>query len=122
MILVQIFEKKWRKKFPFPKEVKVTKYPCTIGRAVKNQITIEDDSISAEHAIIEKTESGYLLRDLGSRNRFFANGMRRSEIDIIQSLVVEGNSAWLIPLNRRRAIFSMTRLVYRPDILDGLGR
>jgi hypothetical protein len=48
----------------------------TLGREASNAIAIPDRSISARHAILRRTPSGYELEDLGSRNGTFVNGER----------------------------------------------
>jgi len=51
-----------------------------IGRAPSCQIAIEDDTISREHARIQRDKEGqFTLRDLGSRNRTYLNGQAITE-------------------------------------------
>ncbi|MEB3310496.1 MAG: adenylate/guanylate cyclase domain-containing protein [Snowella sp.] len=51
----------------------------TIGRNKENDIVIRDHSISRNHAILQRTETGdFLLIDLGSSNGTFINGRRVS--------------------------------------------
>ncbi|MEO8072872.1 MAG: sigma 54-interacting transcriptional regulator, partial [Acidobacteriota bacterium] len=45
----------------------------TIGRALRNQLTIPDTVMSREHALIRKTAEGYLLEDLNSQNGIYVN-------------------------------------------------
>jgi pSer/pThr/pTyr-binding forkhead associated (FHA) protein len=40
----------------------------TIGRAPSNDVVIDDPTVSAQHASLTKSPSGYRLRDLGSTN------------------------------------------------------
>lgn len=47
----------------------------TIGRAINNNIVIQDGSVSKNHLKITKTAQGeYILEDLGSTNGTFVNG------------------------------------------------
>ena len=39
-----------------------------IGRALDNDIVLEDASVSRHHAVIESRNGGHVLRDLGSQN------------------------------------------------------
>jgi pSer/pThr/pTyr-binding forkhead associated (FHA) protein len=48
----------------------------TLGRSSDNTVKVEDKNISRNHAIIEKTDEGYRLRDLESRNGTFLNTNR----------------------------------------------
>lgn len=48
----------------------------TIGRSTSNQVVIDDATVSAQHAIIEKTDTGYQIRDLDSTNGVYVNGKR----------------------------------------------
>ncbi len=45
----------------------------TIGRALRNQLTIPDTVMSREHALIRKTAEGFLLEDLNSQNGIYVN-------------------------------------------------
>jgi len=45
-----------------------------IGRRDGNDLIISDPSVSGSHCEIEKSESGYVLRDLGSTNGTRVNG------------------------------------------------
>lgn len=49
---------------------------CTIGRAPENGISVPDGSVSAKHARIVRTDDGFLIEDLQSRNGTFVNGER----------------------------------------------
>src|SRR5690349_2963013 len=51
----------------------------TIGRSEENDIAIPSDHISRRHAEVRWDGSGYLLRDLGSKNGTFLNGIRLTE-------------------------------------------
>ncbi|MDQ3032136.1 MAG: response regulator [Myxococcota bacterium] len=49
---------------------------AVIGRGTGSDVTIEDSLVSREHAVISRDESGWMVRDLGSRNGTFVNGRR----------------------------------------------
>lgn len=51
----------------------------TIGRNADNQLVIDDGTVSAHHAVIERTDRGFLIRDLDSTNGIFVNGKRMAE-------------------------------------------
>ena len=51
----------------------------TLGRSFENRIVIEDTSISRQHAMLQRLDSGAIfLVDLGSSNGTFVNGLRVS--------------------------------------------
>jgi two-component system cell cycle response regulator len=51
-------------------------HPVTIGRDVRADRTLSDGSISRAHCMVERSESGYVLVDLGSTNGTLLNGER----------------------------------------------
>lgn len=57
----------------------VIKSYWTVGRGAENDLVLNDQWISRNHAILQSTETGeFLLIDLGSRNGTFVNGRRVS--------------------------------------------
>ena len=77
-----------------------------IGRREGNDWTIQDGSISGTHCEIEKTKTGYLLRDLGSTNGTKVNGdtvkvsgIYKNDIIIVGdvSMTIDGED---VPQNR----------------------
>jgi DNA-binding NtrC family response regulator len=51
----------------------------TIGTLPENSIVLTDPTVSRRHAIVEETASGYLLKDAGSTNGTFLDGVRVRE-------------------------------------------
>ncbi len=47
-----------------------------IGRSLRNVVAIDDEFLSAEHAILTWREGRWWLEDLGSKNGTFLNGVR----------------------------------------------
>jgi len=54
-----------------PTIVNIHTFPCRIGRSLKNNVILEDLSISKEHAIINFDTQGLYLMDLDSTNGIF---------------------------------------------------
>lgn len=50
--------------------------PTNIGRDGHNQIVLDDDAVSAEHARIKLERKQFVLYDLASTNGTFVNGRR----------------------------------------------
>jgi pSer/pThr/pTyr-binding forkhead associated (FHA) protein len=49
---------------------------CTIGRTNDNALAVPDSSVSSKHARILRTDDGFVIEDLQSRNGTFVNGER----------------------------------------------
>jgi len=54
-----------------------------IGRDLNNEICFDDITVSRSHAMIEKNEKGYSIRDLGSLNGTYLNAVAIKESSII---------------------------------------
>jgi EAL domain-containing protein (putative c-di-GMP-specific phosphodiesterase class I) len=59
--------------------IAIARDPFVIGRSHSAHLTICSQKISKQHAIISRTPSGFLIRDLGSTNGTFVNGRRIEE-------------------------------------------
>lgn len=55
----------------------------TIGRSLGCPVRLEDHSVSRHHADIEKTDAGWVVRDLGSKNGTHVNGKLISDAVVI---------------------------------------
>ena len=49
---------------------------CTIGRSSDNVISVPDGSVSSKHARIVRSDEGFAIEDLQSRNGTYVNGER----------------------------------------------
>jgi hypothetical protein len=58
---------------------RVAAFPCTIGRGYHNDIILPDPHVGDRHMSIEKTESGWLVRDLSPVNGIALNGQHMRE-------------------------------------------
>ena len=58
----------------------------TLGRGSENDIVIDCSSISVHHAVMERIEGGYQLRDLGSTNGTKYKGKARDIIELIDGI------------------------------------
>jgi pSer/pThr/pTyr-binding forkhead associated (FHA) protein len=48
----------------------------SIGRALRNVVPIDDEFLSAEHALLTWREGGWWIEDMGSKNGTSVNGVR----------------------------------------------
>ncbi len=57
----------------------LNKSHVVIGRDIRCDVMINDDSVSRRHAEVVRLAEGYLFRDMGSKNGCFVNGQRIQE-------------------------------------------
>lgn len=57
-------------------EVPVRSPVLRIGRGAENDVVLDDDSVSARHALLEFDQGAWRLTDLGSTNGTYAEGVR----------------------------------------------
>src|SRR5437763_16766776 len=55
----------------------------TIGRIAGNDLQLEDQKVSRHHAVIEVHDGQTVLRDLGSRNGTYVDGVRLSGAHVL---------------------------------------
>ncbi|OAI40973.1 hypothetical protein AYO38_00905 [bacterium SCGC AG-212-C10] len=68
--------------------VAVTHTPFSIGRGPGNDLVLPSMSVSRNHAELLRTENGFLLRDLGSKNGLVVNAKRFEEVVLTPGLPV----------------------------------
>ncbi len=66
------------------KRVRLTDAETVIGRDESAKIRVATHEVSRQHCLIIVSESGVLVRDLGSRNGTFVNGMPIAEETTLQ--------------------------------------
>jgi pSer/pThr/pTyr-binding forkhead associated (FHA) protein len=69
----------------------------SIGRLPKNDIVIDNLSVSRRHAVIQRTKKGYKVNDNGSKNGTFLNGKQ-----IEESLLKDGD---VITIGKYQIVF-----------------
>lgn len=72
----------------------------TIGRARTNALILDDPEVSKRHAVILRTQRGFVVRDLSSSNGTYVNGRLIKTSDLLPGDVVEfGNSRYSVVLD-----------------------
>ena len=66
----------------------------TFGRLPDNDVVLGDVGVSRTHAVIEKTEDGFVLRDLNSTNGTFVN---RNNVGSREHLLKNGDDICMAP-------------------------
>jgi pSer/pThr/pTyr-binding forkhead associated (FHA) protein len=74
---------------PQPYRFQLDRQKVNLGRGSENDIVIEDGSASVKHAVMERIDGGYQLRDLGSTNGIKLDGERHEVIPLRHGLTVK---------------------------------
>ncbi|MCW1913665.1 FHA domain-containing protein [Luteolibacter sp. GHJ8] len=74
---------------PQPYRFQLDRMKVNMGRGSDNDIVIDDGSASVTHAVMERIDGGYQLRDLGSTNGIKLDGERRDIIPLRHGLTVK---------------------------------
>jgi hypothetical protein len=68
--------------------VQVTHTPFTIGRGPGNDLVLPSLAVSRDHAELVRSEYGFALIDLGSRNGLVVNGRRLERVELAPGMRV----------------------------------
>lgn len=90
---------------PKLRTVPIQEFPFIIGRAESASLRINSTSVSREHAEVEKTPTGFRLRDLNSTNGTSVNGQQ-----IKDSPLADGDSVSIADIELTFLCSSMGRL------------
>ncbi len=74
---------------PQPYRFQLDRLKVHLGRGSENDIVIDCGSVSVRHAVMERIDGGYQLRDLGSTNGIKIEGMVREVIPLRHGLSVK---------------------------------
>jgi pSer/pThr/pTyr-binding forkhead associated (FHA) protein len=64
--------------------------PVRLGYGEMNEIQLTDEAVSTQHCVLEETEKGYRIRDLGS-----TNGTRLNGVPVVEAFLPPGAEIWL---------------------------
>ena len=96
------------------REVPLRMSRLSIGRALDNDLILEQPGVSRHHAEIEMRHNRYILRDLGSRHGTQVNGQRVQE-----SVLRDGD---VITMGGQRLVFRSTPVPGEPPSAPGRPR
>ena len=74
---------------PQPYRFQLDRMAVNMGRGSDNDIVVEDGSVSVRHAVMERIEGGYQLRDVGSTNGIKLEGQVMPVIPLRHGLSVK---------------------------------
>jgi len=74
---------------PQPYRFLLDRMKVNMGRGSENDIVIDDGSVSVRHAVMERIDGGYQLRDLGSTNGIKLEGIQKEIIPLRHGLSVK---------------------------------
>ena len=74
---------------PQPYRFQLDRMKVNLGRGSENDIVVDCGSVSVRHAVMERIEGGYQLRDLGSTNGIKLEGIQREIIPLRHGLSVK---------------------------------
>ena len=107
-------------------KIAIDKSPYRIGRSEENELSINDDLSSREHAIIEKVsneqdpqQSHYVLRDLSSTNGTFVNHTKISAHLLVDGDMIRIGQTFFRFSETNQAEMSETKIL-KKSIIPGL--
>ncbi|MCW1925314.1 FHA domain-containing protein [Luteolibacter arcticus] len=74
---------------PQPYRFLLDRMKVNMGRGSENDIVVDDGSVSVRHAVMERIDGGYQLRDLGSTNGIKLEGIQKEIIPLRHGLSVK---------------------------------
>ncbi|MCW1886490.1 FHA domain-containing protein [Luteolibacter flavescens] len=74
---------------PQPYRFLLDRMKVNMGRGSENDIVIDDGSVSVRHAVMERIDGGYQLRDVGSTNGIKLEGIQKEIIPLRHGLSVK---------------------------------
>lgn len=78
-----------------PDKHRYANFPVLIGRSFQNDLQLDDKTVSAQHAKVEKTEEGIFLTDLGSTNGLIVDGKKVPYVRLDRNINVNLGNAHL---------------------------
>ena len=91
------------------RRVKVDHLPFYIGRSTKNQLVLDDLCVARMHCRIVEKDGVFLLQDVGSANKLYANGRVEDQVILRDKLTVYiGNVEFQVEMGTARS--SQTQL------------
>ena len=98
----------------------IKRKPISLGREPDNMIMLPLDAVSRNHAVIERRRRSIVVKDLGSTNGTYVNGVRIEEHVLCHGDLVGISSAIFKFLSGSGVEQAYHEAIYRLAIIDGL--
>jgi EAL domain-containing protein (putative c-di-GMP-specific phosphodiesterase class I) len=103
-----------------PEVIEIGTVPFTIGRSEECDYQIASSRVSRNHAEINKSGGGYVLRDLGSTNGTFVNGQKIDQVRLNEGdLVVIADVELTYRVSGQSTRKTATQVMGQPDAAAG---
>ena len=104
------------------RSIRIGAQPLSIGCALDNRLSLSDRAVSRYHCRVEPSARGLIVRDLGSTNGTWVDGLRveRAELRAGASLRVGRTEVRLLAEDGRRSKSSPTIVASSPSMLSVL--
>jgi hypothetical protein len=92
----------------------LSEFPCSVGRAPTSQIVLPHESVSGNHAVIEKRDGVYLIRDLESRNGLISDGARLPSVVLNPHTIISVGNIDIEVVDMTTALNDQTKSMMAP--------
>jgi hypothetical protein len=92
----------------------LTEFPCSIGRAPTSHIVLPLESVSGNHAVIEKREGVFLIRDLESKNGIVCDGERLPSVMLNPHTIVSVGTVDIEVIEMTASLNDQTKSMMAP--------
>jgi hypothetical protein len=96
----------------------LTEFPCSIGRSPTSQVCLPDESVSANHAVIEKRDGAFLIRDLESKNGLVLDGARLPSVALNLHTIISIGTIDIEVVDMTATLSDQTKSMMAPPHLN----
>lgn len=102
------------------RRISIERTRMRLGRGLHNDVILDDDSVSREHALIRTEDAELVLQDLGSTNGTYVNDRSVDEVTLRNSDIIKIGSVIYKFITGGNAESLYHEEIYRMTITDGL--